>query len=201
MATPIGTTALEECDVAVIGGGPAGSTAAAMLARRGHRVIALEKARHPRFHIGESLLPANLPLFEKLGVAKEVEAIGIDKWGATFVSPYHDFKSGFEFGDAVDPTMPKAYEVRRSQLDEILFRNAARSGAGTGAQASGERAAGSARQFGSVLSTDANVSEIAPTSPAATMWSRRCSRNATRCTAPAGSRSIAASARPSLSPA
>ena len=120
-----------DCDVVVIGGGPAGSTTAALLAKRGHNVVLLEKATHPRFHIGESLLPANLPLFEKLGVAKEVEAIGIDKWGATFVSPYHDFKSGFEFGDAVDPTMPKAYEVRRSQLDEILFRNAARSGAET----------------------------------------------------------------------
>ena len=59
---------LEQCDVAVIGGGPAGSTAAALLARQGYRVIALEKAHHPRFHIGESLLPMNLPLFERLGV-------------------------------------------------------------------------------------------------------------------------------------
>ena len=58
----------ELCDVAVIGGGPAGSTAAALLARRGYRVVALEKAHHPRFHIGESLLPMNLPLFERLGV-------------------------------------------------------------------------------------------------------------------------------------
>ena len=48
---------VESCDVAVIGGGPAGSTAAALLARSGHRVIVVEKAHHPRFHIGESLLP------------------------------------------------------------------------------------------------------------------------------------------------
>ena len=47
--------AAEQCDVAVIGGGPAGSTAAALLAQRGLNVIALEKAHHPRFHIGESL--------------------------------------------------------------------------------------------------------------------------------------------------
>ncbi len=67
-----------DCDVLVIGGGPAGSTAAALLAQRGYRVTLLEKARHPRFHIGESLLPANLPLLEKLGVADAIKAIGME---------------------------------------------------------------------------------------------------------------------------
>ena len=57
------------CDILIIGGGPAGSTAAILLAERGYRVVVLEKARHPRFHIGESLLPANLPLLERLGVS------------------------------------------------------------------------------------------------------------------------------------
>ena len=51
----------ENCDVVVIGGGPAGSTTAALLARRGHRVVLLEKDSHPRFHIGESLLPYSMP--------------------------------------------------------------------------------------------------------------------------------------------
>ena len=115
-----------DCDVVVIGGGPAGSTAATLLAERGHRVVLLEKDSHPRFHIGESLLPANVPLFEKLGVAAQVQAIGMDKWGATFVSPWHDRTAGFEFADATDPSMPKAYQVRRSEFDEILFRRAAR---------------------------------------------------------------------------
>jgi 2-polyprenyl-6-methoxyphenol hydroxylase-like FAD-dependent oxidoreductase len=75
------------CDVLVIGGGPGGSTAAGLLAEKGHRVVLLEKARHPRFHIGESLLPANLPILERLGVAAPVRAIGMEKWGAEFVSP------------------------------------------------------------------------------------------------------------------
>ena len=116
-------------DVLVIGGGPAGSTAAALLARHGHRVTLLEKSRHPRFHIGESLLPANLPLFERLGVAEQVRAIGMEKWGAEFVSPWHDHTQTFEFAEARDKSMPFAYQVRRSELDEILIRNAAAEGA------------------------------------------------------------------------
>ncbi len=116
-------------DVLVIGGGPAGSTIAALLAERGHRVTLLEKAHHPRFHIGESLLPANLELLEKLGVKDEVQAIGLEKWGAEFVSPWHDHLQEFEFSDAWNDSMPFAYEVRRSEFDEILIRNAARKGA------------------------------------------------------------------------
>ena len=123
------TGAEVDCDVIVVGGGPGGSTAATLLAQRGHRVVLLEKNSHPRFHIGESLLPANLPLLEKLGVAREIEAIGMDKYGATFVSPWHERTSGFEFGDELDPTMPKAFQVRRSEFDEILFRRAAGAGA------------------------------------------------------------------------
>jgi len=122
-ASAAGATA---CDVLVIGGGPAGATAAALLAERGHRVTLLEKARHPRFHIGESLLPANLPLLEKLGVAGAVKAIGMEKWGAEFVSPWHDHRQAFEFADAMDKSMPMAYQVRRSEFDEILLRNAGR---------------------------------------------------------------------------
>ena len=117
------------CDVLIIGGGPAGATAAALLAERGYQVTLLEKARHPRFHIGESLLPANLPLLEKLGVAEAVRAIGMEKWGAEFVSPWHDHTQSFEFADAIDKSMPMAYQVRRAEFDEILIRNASRKNA------------------------------------------------------------------------
>ena len=130
MATPAAQASrASDCDVLVIGGGPAGSTAAALLAERGYRVTLLEKAHHPRFHIGESLLPANLPLLEKLGVADAVKAIGMEKWGAEFVSPWHDHRQSFEFADAIDKSMPMAYQVRRAEFDEILIRNAGRKNA------------------------------------------------------------------------
>ncbi|WP_123103749.1 NAD(P)/FAD-dependent oxidoreductase [Acidithiobacillus sulfuriphilus] len=118
------------CDILVIGGGPAGSTISTLLAERGYRVTVLEKARHPRFHIGESLLPANLPLLQELGVAEEVHHIGMAKWGAEFNSHYHaEKKQTFSFADAWDKSMPMAYQVRRSEFDEILIRNAERKGA------------------------------------------------------------------------
>ena len=120
---------IAQCDVLIIGGGPAGSTAATLLARKNYRVTLVEKAHHPRFHIGESLLPANLPLLEKLGVADEVRAIGMEKWGAEFMSPWHEHKQVFQFGDAMDKSMPYAYQVERAGFDEILIRNAGRSGA------------------------------------------------------------------------
>ncbi len=129
MSVPTPSSSPDSCDVLVIGGGPAGSTAAALLAERGYRVTLLEKAHHPRFHIGESLLPANMPLLERLGVADEVAAIGMEKWGIEFVSPWHEHRTLLEFGEARDKSMPMAWQVRRSDFDHILIRNAAARGA------------------------------------------------------------------------
>ncbi|HUH83248.1 MAG TPA: tryptophan 7-halogenase [Stellaceae bacterium] len=125
-AFPTGESA---CDVLVVGGGPGGSTIAALLAERGKRVVLVEKEKHPRFHIGESLLPLNLPLFEKLGVAREIERIGMMKHGAEFVSPEHGRTALVDFADAWDKRFPYAYQVRRSVFDHVLWKNAAAKGA------------------------------------------------------------------------
>jgi flavin-dependent dehydrogenase len=92
-------------------------------------VVLLEKDRHPRFHIGESLLPLNLPLFERLGIANDIERIGMPKWGVDFVSPTHQKTVTFQFADAWDKTLPNAFQVRRSEFDHILLNNAAAKGA------------------------------------------------------------------------
>jgi flavin-dependent dehydrogenase len=119
----------ERCDVLVIGGGPAGSTIAALLAARGERVVLVEKDRHPRFHIGESLLPMNVPLFEELGVSEEIARIGMPKYGVEFISPWHNKSVSLDFADAWDKRFPYSFEVRRSEFDHILLKNASAKGA------------------------------------------------------------------------
>jgi flavin-dependent dehydrogenase len=121
--------AQSECDVLVVGGGPGGSTMAALLAERGRRVVLVEKDKHPRFHIGESLLPLNLELFEQLGITHEVERIGMFKPGAEFVSPYHGKAETFDFAKACDKRFPFSYQVRRSEFDHLLLKHAIAKGA------------------------------------------------------------------------
>lgn len=112
-----------ECDVLVVGGGPGGSTAATLLQRAGRRVIQLEKDRHPRFHIGESLLPANLPIFDRLGVADKVRALGVHKAGADFPDGAGGHQT-FRFRNALGTTPPHAYQVKREEFDAMLFEHA-----------------------------------------------------------------------------
>lgn len=121
--------AAEKSDILVIGGGPAGSTAAALLSEKGWRVSVLEMDHHPRFHIGESLLPGNMPLFERLGVMQDLERIGMVKRAIDFTMPPDDSYVTFEFSRAQGFTHTSAFQVRRSEFDHILLKNAQAKGA------------------------------------------------------------------------
>ncbi len=128
-ATPPPLGGETACDVLVIGGGPAGATAATLLAEKGRRVVVLEKDRHPRFHIGESLLPLNLRIFERLGVADAIAAIGVHKPGARFVSDEHGKHTAFSFAAGLNQDYTHSYQVRRSSFDQVLFARARAAGA------------------------------------------------------------------------
>ena len=118
----------ENCDVLVIGGGPGGSTAATLLAQRGLKVMQMEKAHHPRFHIGESLLPMNLPVFERLGVLDKVRALGVFKAGADFEADNERGYNTFAFARALGHSPPHAFQVWRQDFDKMLFEHARENG-------------------------------------------------------------------------
>ena len=118
-----------ECDVLVVGGGPAGSTIAALLAQKNKQVVVLEKERFPRFHIDESLLPLNLPLFDRLGIADDVHRIGVYKPGAELISDEHNAATTFRFADNPYLSVGHSYQVRRSEFDKLLLDNSRRLGA------------------------------------------------------------------------
>ena len=113
-------------DVLVVGGGPGGSSVATFLARGGLTVALAEREAFPRFHVGESLLPANLPVLERLGVLDEVKARGfLVKYGAYFHDQEMDLDFQFFFREG-KPWPPYTYEVQRGEFDKILLDHAAR---------------------------------------------------------------------------
>ena len=117
-------TANFNADIAVIGGGPAGSAAAAMLARQGWQVVLLERERFPREHVGESLLPASMPVLEELGAMEAVQAAGfLPKYGATMVWGRDPEPWSWHFRET-SVQYPHAYQVWRPTFDHILLDNA-----------------------------------------------------------------------------
>jgi flavin-dependent dehydrogenase len=116
-------------DVAVVGGGPGGSSTATALARRGRRVLLLERDRFPRFHIGESQLPWINGVLEELGAHDTIAKAGfVEKWGASFWEIDGAPAAYVDFTAAVETPIPQTFQVPRARWDELLLRHAERSG-------------------------------------------------------------------------
>ena len=117
-------------DVAVIGGGPGGSTAATALARAGRRVLLLERDRFPRFHIGESQLPWSNEIFRALGAYETISEAGfVRKWGASFAALDGSSERYADFANAVETPTPQTFQVPRATFDHVLLQHSRRSGA------------------------------------------------------------------------
>src|SRR5215470_15158816 len=116
-------------DVAVVGGGPGGSSAATALARHGKRVLLLERERFPRFYIGESQLPWSNEVFRALGADQAIASAGfVKKWGASFRPPDSTTEQYADFAAAVETPTPQTFQVLRERFDEVLLRHSERCG-------------------------------------------------------------------------
>jgi flavin-dependent dehydrogenase len=116
-------------DVAIIGGGPAGSTAATLLAQAGRRVIVFEREKFPRFHIGESLLPFSTQTFDRLGVREKLDRTFLPKYGGQIVAACGTRDAKFYFKDGFRSRRDRAYQVTRSEFDKLLLDHSRENGA------------------------------------------------------------------------
>src|SRR5258708_5215045 len=117
-------------DVLIIGGGPAGCSAATILAEKGRRVLVLEREKFPRYHIGESLLPFTFYPLQRLGlIGKMRQSAFIKKYSVQFVSPSGKASQPFYFFDRYEKDVAQTWQVLRSEFDLMLMEHASSKGA------------------------------------------------------------------------
>lgn len=117
-------------DTIVIGAGPAGSSASALLAERGLRVLVLEREKFPRYHIGESLLPFTSFPLKRLGLLEKMrQSAFVKKYSVQFVSPSGKASQPFYFSTRYEPDVAQTWQVLRSEFDQILIDNSRAKGA------------------------------------------------------------------------
>lgn len=121
----------QNCDVAIIGGGPAGASAACVLAEHGRRVVVFEREQFPRYHIGESMIPFTYPALERIGMLPRLRASSfIKKYSVQFVSPSGRASQPFYFFNRYDrETVAQSWQVLRSEFDQMLLDQARSRGA------------------------------------------------------------------------
>src|SRR3954467_11849510 len=120
----------ERYDVAIIGGGPAGSIGPRLLACSVRRVNVLERDKFPRFHIGESLLPFSMQAFTRLGLHEKFARAGfMEKFGGEMYGACGDDGVKFYFEDGFRSQTDRSYQVTRADFDKVLLDHAAESGA------------------------------------------------------------------------
>jgi ATP-binding cassette subfamily B protein len=119
----------EKREIIVIGGEPAGSTAATRLAGAAHDVLLLEKAKFPREHVGESLLPFCYTLLDHPGAFDELKKRFVRKPGVRFLNKNGEISTTWCFRHLIDDPSYLSFQVARAEFDQVLLNNAARYGA------------------------------------------------------------------------
>src|SRR6185436_7519430 len=117
-------------DVIAVGGGPAGCSAAALLAEKGHRVLVLEREKFPRYHVGESLLPFTYYPLQRLGLIEKMrQSAFVKKYSVQFVSTSGKASQPFYFFNRYDQDVAQTWQVLRSEFDVVVLDNARAQGA------------------------------------------------------------------------
>jgi flavin-dependent dehydrogenase len=166
--------ATKECDVIIIGGGPAGSCAAAILAEYGHRVVVFEREKFPRYHIGESLIPFTFGPLERIGmIPKMKKSHFVKKYSVTFVQPDGRRSQPFYFFTRYDrESVAQTWQVLRSEFDQMLLDNAREKGADVREQSTVNR----------LLMEDGKVTGVEVTDRAANQTYKVCAPITLDCT-------------------